>query len=205
MGLRLLGSTVAGIPADVMARIAAAESTAAEAKADALAADGRAEVARVEAVKAEATGQNARQMVLNRDVKIAEAQTVAVTAAAKADAVDVKRGEYEAALTASITDRAAIHGALDRLTARIGKPDAIGSRGIAALLLGAQTAPLTIQLSRTMPDLNYRVEMTHSAVVTLATGMLVETGRTTTTVTVRVTAVGLALAAGTLIVAAREA
>lgn len=206
MGLRALGS----VPAEVMARLTAAEQAAAEA-------NGRAEAARLEAVKAEATGQNARQMVLTRDVKIAEAETVAANAAAKVDAIDVKRSEYEAAVAASLADRADIRArlestaadvaankaAIERLTAALGKPDALGSRGIAALLLNGQST-VTVQLSRPMPNLNYRIEMTHSAVVTLAAGMLVETGRTTSTVTVRVTAVGVALAAGTLHVGARE-
>lgn len=77
----------------------------------------------------------------------------------------------------------------------------VGARPVGALLLGAST-PTTVPLSRAMPDTNYRPEVAHSAIVNLAAGMLEVTGKTTTTVTVKVTAVGIALAAGTLIVVA---
>lgn len=183
-------------------------------------ANGRAEAARLEAVKAEATGQNARQMVLNDRPKLTEAQTAADAAAAKAAEVDSRydtlqelAASYAQALPASVEDRAALHRAVDALTLRMdnlpapkdGKPGTanltIGMRPVGALLLGASTT-ITVPLSRPMPDLTYRVEMAHSAVVTLAAGMLEVTAKTTTSVTVKVTAVGIALAAGTLLVVA---
>lgn len=78
---------------------------------------------------------------------------------------------------------------------------AIGSRPVSLLALGGNTT-VVVPLSHTMPDLTYRVEMAHSAVVSLASGMLTETARTTSNVTIKVTAVGVALAAGTLVVVA---
>lgn len=78
---------------------------------------------------------------------------------------------------------------------------AIGSRPVSLLALNGSTN-VVVPLSHTMPDTTYRVEMAHSAVVSLASGMLTETARTTTSVTIKVTAVGIALAAGTLVVVA---
>lgn len=81
---------------------------------------------------------------------------------------------------------------------------AVGARPVTALVLGA-TATVTVPLSRTLPDTTYRVEMAHSAIVSLAAGMLTEVSRTTSSVTVRVTAVGVAIAGGTVVVVTRDA
>lgn len=201
------------------------------------------------AVKAEATGQNAREMVLRRDPKIAtlEEQQAALEALA---------ADYTAALQASLADRATLHERVAEALARTMTPGpagdrgpagadgaqglrgpsgvdgvqgpagkdgapgtagargpagpsgtanlAVGARPVTALVLGA-TATVTVPLSRALPDTTYRVEMAHSAIVTLAAGMLTEVSRTTSSVTVRVTAVGVAIAGGTLVVVTRDA
>lgn len=78
---------------------------------------------------------------------------------------------------------------------------AVGLRPIGALALGGSTT-VTFALSRTMPTTDYRVEFAHSAVIALANVTFTNVVKTTTTVSVRVTSVGLALVAGTLLVVA---
>lgn len=203
------------------------------------------------AVKAEATGQNAREMVLRRDPKIAtlEEQQAALegqqadleelaatlaTAIPNAEATHAQlQAGIDAALARAMTpgpkgDRgpAGTDGAqglrgpsgVDGVQGPAGKDGApgtdgargpagpsgtanlaVGARPVTALVLGA-TATVTVPLSRTLPDTTYRAEMTHSAIVTLAAGMLTEVSRTASSVTVRVTAVGVAIAGGTLVV-----
>lgn len=78
---------------------------------------------------------------------------------------------------------------------------AIGARPIPLLALGGNTS-VVVPLSRTLPSTTYRVALAHSAVVDLTKVVLEVTTKTTTSVTVKVTATGLALAAGTLFVVA---
>lgn len=78
---------------------------------------------------------------------------------------------------------------------------AIGARPVGLLALGGSTT-VTLQLRRTMPNTGYEVDFAHSAVVALSDVTYSNVVKTTTSVTVKVTATGLALAAGTLIVLA---
>jgi hypothetical protein len=78
----------------------------------------------------------------------------------------------------------------------------IGAAPVGLLALGGSTT-VTVPLSRTMPSATYDVDFAHSAVVSLSNVTFTNVVKTTTSVTVRVTATGLALAAGTLIVVAR--
>lgn len=77
---------------------------------------------------------------------------------------------------------------------------AIGMRPIGLLALGGNTT-IAVPLTRTMPNSTYQYAVAHSAVVDLSKVTL-EVTRTTTTATIKVTATGLALAAGTLLVLA---
>lgn len=78
---------------------------------------------------------------------------------------------------------------------------ALGAAPVGLVGLGGSTT-VTVSLSHAMPDTTYRVEIAHSAVVSLANVTLAVTAKTTTNVTVKVTSVGLAVAAGTLLVVA---
>lgn len=85
----------------------------------------------------------------------------------------------------------------------------VGPAGTANLALGMAPVPLVglggnttvvVSLSRTMPNSTYITQVAHSAVVNLATVKLEVVAKTTTTVSVKVTSVGVAVAAGTLVV-----
>lgn len=160
--------------------------------------------ARTAAAAADDRAANAQQMVRNDRPAIEQAQTTAAAAQAKADAVDVKRSEYEQALASSIADRASIHAQLDALTAGMaGKVNdvSIGSRSITAIVL-AGTATITVPLVSPMPTATYRTRISHSAAVDLTKITISNVQRTTTAVTFTLTASGLALAAGTVVVLA---
>lgn len=76
---------------------------------------------------------------------------------------------------------------------------ALGMAPVPLLALGANTT-VVVSLSRTMPTNTYTTQVAHSAVLNLATVKLEVVAKTTTTVSVKVTSVGVALAAGTLVV-----
>lgn len=132
-----------------------------------------------------AKGDNARQMVLNRDPRLTTLESLADT--------------VETRTTASEQDRAALHVQVDTLLARRSADNlAIGARAITALVLNGNVT-LSIPLSRVMPNTSYDVAFAHSAVAALANVSYTNVVKTTTSVTVKVNSVGLAIVAGTLI------
>lgn len=166
-----------------------------------VAADMSAILAKVDAASAAAA--NARQMVLNRDAKLDQASSDATTAVSQYTTLGQLAASYEAALATSQGDRAALHAQIDALTSQLALVQsatnlAVTARPVGALLLGASTT-LVLPLSKPMPDTNYRVQLTHSAVVDAANVAITVTSKTTTTVTATVKSVGLALVAGTVI------
>lgn len=146
-----------------------------------------------------AKGDNARQMVLNRDATLTQASTDAALAKADYTTLSALAATVETRTNASETDRAALHAQLDTLAARRSADNlAIGARAITALVLNGNTT-LTIPLSRVMPNTSYDVAFAHSAVAALANVSYSNVVKTPTTVTVKVNSVGLAIVAGTLI------
>jgi hypothetical protein len=78
---------------------------------------------------------------------------------------------------------------------------AVGAAPVGLLALGGSTN-VVVPLSRTLATTPANVQVAHSAVVNLANVKLEVTAKTTSSVTVKVTSVGLALAAGTLVLVA---
>lgn len=76
---------------------------------------------------------------------------------------------------------------------------ALGMAPVPLLALGANTT-IVVSLSRTMPNSTYTTQVAHSAVLNLATVKLEVVAKTVSSVSVKVTSVGVALAAGTLVV-----
>lgn len=176
------------------------------------------------AYRALTAAQNARQMVLNRDGTIASLQSVAGQFGSTVAAADAVHQQLQDEIT-SLQNKAGTPGPVGPQgptgpTGPVGASGAQGSQGIqgatgpsgtANLALGAVPIGLlalggnttvTIPLSRTMPNTTYTVQFAHSAVVSLSNVTFTNVTKTTTAVTVKVTSVGIALAAGTLIVAA---
>lgn len=146
-----------------------------------------------------AKGDNARQMVLNRDATLTQASSDAATAKADYTSLSALAATVETRTQASETDRASLHTQLDALAARRSADNlAIGARPITALVLNGNTT-ITIPLSRTMPNDQYQVAFAHSAVAALSSVTFTNVVKTTTSVTVKVNSVGLAIVAGTLI------
>jgi uncharacterized phage infection (PIP) family protein YhgE len=199
MPLRLLGSGATTAPS---AALTALQAEVERVRAATQAAHDLAE-------KAEGTGQNARSMVLSRDTKLntaaaeaAQAVTSVTTLAQQQATLEALAATLGSAIPASEATHAAINKRIDDLaTLLAAHPStlAFGMRPVGALLLGAGTT-VTLPLSRPMPADTYRIEVVHSAVVNLSNVTLAVTTKTQTSVTVRVTATGLALAAGTLMV-----
>jgi hypothetical protein len=148
---------------------------------------------------ADAKAVNARTMVLNRDSKLDQASTDAATAKADYTTLSALAATVETRTKTSEDDRAALHAQLNELAARRSADNlAIGARPVTALVLNGNTT-ITIPLSRTMPNDQYQVAFAHSAVAALSSVTFTNVVKTTTTVTVKINSVGLAIVAGTLI------
>lgn len=165
--------------------------------------------AQLMAVDAKAQGAddraaNAQQMVRNRDPKLEAAQATADQARAEATTLAALAATVDQRVIESQADRLALHAQLDALTAAIaGKASdaSLGTLGVAAILLGGK-ATLTVPLATPMATSNYRVRISHSAAVDLTKISITNVQRATTAVTFTLTATGVALAAGTVVVLA---
>lgn len=193
---------------------AAIEQQVADAKAAAVAAHDL-------AVTADAKAANARQMVLNRDPRLGSLEDVAARFATEIARTDQIHAELQAgvdaanarAMVAGPAGVAGPQGPAGSNGTNGSKGDAgatgatgpsgtatlaLASRPIGALALGGNTT-LVLPLSRTMTNTNYEVQFAHSAVVALANVTYSNIVKTTTQVSVKVTSVGLALLAGTVV------
>lgn len=174
---------------------------------------------------AEAVGEDARQMVIRRDEKLNQAASDSAAAISETSTLAQVAASYAAALPASVADRAALHAADAGFAAQdaellsadarfradiatlfaavatipVPRPATLGAVAVPATLLGA-TQTVTVPLARTMPGTDYTAHPVHTATVDLSRVRLEVTARTTTTVTVKITPVGILTAAGIVIV-----
>lgn len=196
MGLTFL-APIAGAPIDlgpITKAIADAKTTADQAAAA--------------AAEAAAKGDNARQMVLNRDAAAAQTATTAANAAATATDLAGKvttlqqvADSVTALNGASVADRQALHTQLDALVARVNALPAgikvtAGTATTATLLAVGASADLSVTLRTPMPSNAYDVAiLPTSSGVLLGNATAVVKAQTRTTVTITVKAV-VAVAAG---------
>lgn len=126
--------------------------------------------------QAQATADNARQMVLNRDPKLAAVES------------ETTRLDHVATtLAQAIPASEAVHNALSaRIAALEAKPAAFGYQATTALALLA-TKDYTVTLSRPMPTSTYTAKVHVDPAVAGKLNATV-TAQTTTTVTVRTSA-----------------
>lgn len=130
------------------------------------------------------TAQQAAQLALTNTATLAD--TVA--------ALNKLSTDYATAVAASRDDRAALHAAIDALTARK-TTIALGRAATPALILGA-AQDVVVPLTRTMPNTTYQVDVLPVAAL-LGKPTITVKAQTITTVTLTVKAT-LALAAGSV-------